>query len=323
MDEKEVTAANDDKLYNEFFKNNGEVTQDENDGKELGSDQDAASEVAESDEREVQADASENDVSYESSEAEVDEPEKPVVVAEKKTNESDNYKKALQEERQRRKEAQRQADEIRIKNDSLQKTLERILDKANEKDVPSYDDDPLAAVKHELEETKKTTKELKEDKEQQQRAQQEQAQFKSFIADYSNRVDEYAKSQPDFDGAYKFLINSRLTEYMESGLTKDEAQSAVQQDEAQIAWRAMQNDVNPGERLYKLAKLRGYTQEPSTPPKNVAADKAKQISNGLQASHRVNAGGVNTQGKLTPEAIAAMDDEEFSKFDWKKLSKMM
>lgn len=240
-----------------------------------------------------------------------------------KKSEYENYKKMAAEERIRRREIEGKFGELAKQNNDLQRTLERIIEKANEQQAPSFDDDPIGALKAELDKTRKQTEELKGSREQELRQAREREAYQGFVGEYANQTLQYAKENPDFKEAYQYLVKDRYDEYIELGMNPNEAFNAVQQEEAGIAAKAMQDGVNPAERLHRLAMRRGYGKNGSTSGKIPVDERAKQIERGMSATSRAPSGGLGAQGKLTLESIASMDDAEFSKFDWNKIAQMM
>lgn len=242
-----------------------------------------------------------------------------------------NYKAAMHEERERRKEAQRQIDDLKSQNEKLRGTFEKVIKSAEEQQrqaqAPSFDDDPIAALKYENEQTKKELASLKQDKEDRASQHESMTKQQQFLNNYRVKTDEFSKENPDFKNAYQHLIDSRYAEHVEAGFTHDQANQMLHEDEAAIVVQAMQQGVNPAERLYKLAKLRGYqnnTNVSNNKDKLIANNQAKieQLEKGLKASKTINNAGAHSDNAMTLESIAAMDDEEFSKVDWNKVLKL-
>jgi len=268
----------DDKQYQEFFDKGGEVedateTETKDDPEENSDDSVAAVDETSEDSGE-ESDDSEEESPNESAD---DEPVKQVDKDKQK-----NYDRAYEAERAKRKqetakyqESQRQYNELRQKNEALQKTLERIIEKANETPKPKFEDDPIGALQNELQETKKETHALKQNVELSAKEKQEAENFQKFVSAYTEQVDEFAATTPDYDDAYQHLLKSRYQEHLVAGLSKDEAKEEVRMEEARIAHKAMMDGVNPGERIYQLAKIRNYQPKAEVIPAKTAAEQSK------------------------------------------------
>lgn len=243
-------------------------------------------------------------------------------------NDQQRYKAMADEERIRRKETQKQIDQLRSENDQLKTTFNRILTKAQEQQeaqAPSFDDDPINALRHENQQLK--TKFDRLDQENIRNREQAQADHnqQKFINSYRSEANKFKQSTPDFDDAYNFLLENRMTEYETAGYDKPQAEQLAMEDEAAIAANHLGKGTNPAEAIYKLAKLRGFQGKSSINAQDkISANKEKiaTLERGLQASKTVNSGGSSSKEQLSLEAVANMDDEEFSKLDWNKVLKM-
>lgn len=251
------------------------------------------------------------------------------------SNETERYRAMAEEERIRRKEIQKQIDQIANENKQLKDTFNRIMKKAQEQaelesmpKPPSYEENPIEALRFENEQLKKkvgTIEQTNQQRDQQAQQQYEMAQRQEqFISTYRAKADEFKQSQPDFGSAYDYLLKSREAEYQAAGYSQEQVVQLLHEDEAAIVATALQQGANPAQRLYEIAKLRGYKQTANIP--NNAQDKIKAnnekiatLQRGLQASRSINNGGVNAKDNLTLEDVAEMSDDELDKVDWDKL----
>lgn len=266
------------------------------------------------------------------------EPEKepaPAQEEQAQQNEHQRYKAMADEERIKRKETQKQIDQLRAENEQLKTTFNKILTRAQEQQeaqAPSFEEDPINALRHENEKLKTKVDQLDQDSvrsRQQAEADQKQQQF---INTYRTKANEFKRATPDFDDAYNFLIENRMQEYEVAGYSKEQAEQLAMEDEAAIAANHLGKGGNPAEAIYKLAKLRGYSgksiindHEQIKENKDRLKENQAKIDNlerGLKASKTVNTGGANAKESLSLEDVAAMDDTEFSKLDWNKVLQM-
>lgn len=241
-----------------------------------------------------------------------------------------NYKAAMHEEREKRKELQRQIEEVRTHNQRLQDTFQKIITQAQQQqqqaNAPNFDEDPLAALRYEQQKIKEKLEYQHQTEAQRQAAAEVEMKRNQFLNAYRTKASEFAKEAPDFHEAYQYVNDNRVKEYMEAGYSFEQANQLLQEDEAAIVAKAFEDGVNPAERIYKLAKHRGYKQAvPEQPsPTKVAENKLNQLERGLNASKTLSNAGGKTTSTLTLEAVAAMDDDEFAALteqQWFKLMK--
>ena len=238
-----------------------------------------------------------------------------------------NKQAALQEARKENRLLMKEMHELKEQNKKFNSMFEKIFNPADEKKAPSFEEDPLAALKHENDLVKKELNDLKQFKDTDIKQRQEMESQHKFLTDYRGMANQFASTNPEFNSAYDYLLKSRFDEYTTAGYQPEQATQMVREDEMAIAAHAMTNGLNPAEKLFALAKLRGFNQdskvvEKSTnnnqaPSKN-AVQKIEQIEKGLKASKSLNESGSSSSNKLTLEDIASMSDAEFDKVDWDK-----
>lgn len=233
---------------------------------------------------------------------------------------------ALHEERERRKELQGQTQELNKKIQRMEEAFQKLIDNNQQKNeqTPNYDENPLEALRHEQ---KKLTEQLNQhndylnQKHQSEEYKEKQAQF---VSKYQQSALEYLKENPDFREAYSFLLGSRANEYKEAGLTLEEIKERMMSDEFDVALRAYKDGVNPGERLFALARARGYKK--SEPQISAAEEKLSQVEKGVQASKSISGAQGKNSNEMTLSALAQLDDDDLEDFianNWNKVGKMM
>jgi hypothetical protein len=253
-------------------------------------------------------------------------PEETQAIEEEKH--SRNYQAAMKEERARRQELQRlhelQAQKIAQMEERFQKIIE-IKQQEELPKIPAYDEDPLENIRMTQKEIQDYVIQQNQYLQQQQAAAQRQSQQQQFIETYKAHTAEFAKSTPDCMQAYNYLVQTRLAEHQAAGYSEAQAHQLIVEDEAAIVAKAFSDGVNPAERIYSLAKLRGYAakapEKPNTSAMDETAKKLEQIQKSIQANKSLsNAGGkADTKQGLSLQSIAEMDDDEFDKVDWGKL----
>lgn len=232
------------------------------------------------------------------------EPEKPKLIP----------VEVLQEERRERQALARQIQEREQEFIRVQTRLEALQEALNPKvEPPKYEEDPIGALKHEIDQTARGYQELQ--RAEQQRAQQAQAiaHMEQLRAFGKSQAEAYAEKQPDFWDAYTAMQVIKEAELRAIGHTDDaQIRQWINEYEASIIEKAAKDGVNPAERLYSMAKAYGYA--PKQAVKDVAEKKLETIAAGQNASKSLGAaGGTAPPAKLTLEALKDMSDEEFER----------
>lgn len=239
---------------------------------------------------------------------------------------------ALHEERARRKELQAQLQNLSAHQEQQRRVLEDRLNQLqfawqqqNQPKPPSFDEDPVNALKHETEATRQELAQMqawqRQEWERQQVAavqMQNKARLEQAVAE---DVREFVEQAPDYLDAYKDLKEKRLKQYAALGYPPEQAIQIVNQEEYQLAATAFQNGRSPAQAVYEMALAYGYTKkEAKQASENV--QKMETLQKGVKAASSLGSGGAPT-GKLTVDAVAQMSDEEFGNFmksgGWAKL----
>lgn len=229
---------------------------------------------------------------------------------------------ALHEERERRKELQRQIQEVSSKNQRMEERFQQMVDRLAfpqqqaQQQMPSYEEDPVGTLRSRQEAMERFL--TQQAHEYTQRQQQEVAQ-NQFINRYYSSAQAYAKENPGFADAYQHLSQARFKEYQMAGFSPEESASLVNKEEAEIVFKAYQDGVNPAERLYSLAKLRGYKESEL----KANEQKIDQLEKGVQASRSLSGSSGKSNKPMRLEDIAELPDDEFEKVDWNKLMRSM
>jgi len=231
---------------------------------------------------------------------------------------------ALHEERAKRKEAiaEKQRMEERF-TQIMDKLASRVgpdpeqAPKAPE--LPSLDENPVEHFDKRLAQMEAAAQQQREAEAQNaQRAQQEQ-QWNQVLNAYTQDVARFAQTEEAFHEAYDFWGNSRMAELQAGGATPQQATHILQQEEAAAVVRALQEGASPAERVYAIAKARGYQPKPAASP--AAGPDLEVIAKGQEHSGRMPAGG-NAPAEVSLESLAAMDDDAFEA-NWDTVIKQM
>ncbi len=190
---------------------------------------------------------------------------------------------------------------------------------------PNRREDPMGWI--EWTEQKEIFEAHRQETERKQQYEQH-TQAQRFHQAVGGDVQAFKAAQPDYDDARMFYWNQRGPELMALGYSQDEAVKFIEQDEVQIAQRALQRGQSPAATLYSIAKARGYAQqqaEPANvPPKDpttgkfikaaVAMDKLEATK--AAAKSLGGSGGPSDAGEMTPEMLVSMSEGEYAA--WKK-----
>lgn len=236
-----------------------------------------------------------------------------------------NLQAALNEERERRKQAERTNEE------RIAKLQELILQKVNppqpkvEEQIPDPEKDPVGALKVLLKQSHEYKQNQQATEQENQRALQEQR----IMGDASRAEGEYLSTLPDFDAntrtsstyneASAFLINMRRAELNALGYQPMQIQQTIKQEAIGLAAQALQGGRNPAQIVMDLAKARGFAPKPKTAeaPKETEQQKIERIAKGQEAGFSIgSAAGAKApnNSRLDAKNLANMSDEDFTAF---------
>lgn len=144
---------------------------------------------------------------------------------------------------------------------------------------------------------------------------------------YRQDATAFTQRQPDFGEAYRYLISSRDIELQAAGYDDPaERNRLIMADEQALAVRALQAKASPAERVYALAKARGYKapngkpngqqQQPAlaAPNQPNVTDEIARLQRGQEASLSLSNVGGGKPKALSIEDILAMPENVFRDF---------
>ena len=217
---------------------------------------------------------------------------------------------ALNESRAQLRQTQAELNAIRQQVqqfESLRQELEQARAQARQQqEEQQFNADPLGMLQKQM-------RELSE-KVTQPQPQVQQYQEQQLFTSIASQVQEFKKTTPDYDDALQHVLEARKNELMTMGATEFDAQQRVAQEAQEIAINSLRAGQNPGQVVYQLAKLRGYTAKQ-------ISQKLETVAKGQAASTSLSkASGGTDRGELSLAEIENMDDGEFDKF-WKNFEK--
>jgi len=234
---------------------------------------------------------------------------------------------ALHEEREMHKATKRMLTETNQRYSLMEERLNKILGMVEESQkspavpVPDFEEDPSGYIKHKLETIEQ--RQTREDQERQEASvkTQQVEKFNNFMNIYRQNAAAFTQNKPDFTEAYQFLLKDRDAELQELGFGDPGIRARIiHNEEIGIAEQAMREGANPAERLYNVARRRGYAPAKAKEEKPLEAErKAAEASSSLSTMSGKGA------GEFTAESLMQMSDEDFMKatsgVNWKKLHK--
>lgn len=213
---------------------------------------------------------------------------------------------ALHEERARRKELQAEIASMKEQLASLDEIRSQLEGLREQQHTPDPDDDPLGNLEWQNQSMRSELDELKMYTEQQQIEQQQLQQQQQVISRYQADAQQFMKNNPDFVNAYNHLTQSRIAEYETLGYSTQQAQEALASDEWGIVQKAYEDGVNPAERIFAAAKLRGFN-----------GSDLSSVQAGLDSQTQVTSANSIPEADGSIEKLLSMDGDEFDQF-WNK-----
>ena len=216
----------------------------------------------------------------------------------------------LMTEKNRRREIDKQFRETQQQLAELKgkfSIIERMAPHEEAPKIPTPEEDIFGAVKHVGESVAQMEKRF----EQQEAQAKETARLNQFVSAYQDDAGRFTKTTPDFTDAYKFLLNSRAEELKVLGYEGKALHDAIVADEYASAEMAFRQGVSPAERLYGLAKLRGYAAK-AKDGNGQAAEALDRIEKGQAANKSLAAaGGATGEQGMTAQRLIDMPMAEF------------
>ncbi|MDE2100372.1 MAG: hypothetical protein KGL39_24180 [Patescibacteria group bacterium] len=251
-------------------------------------------------------------------------------------------KRALDEERNRRKTLQaelekerrdRAASEAKIQArfDMLAQAVEASAKRPPpampaEEAIPDFDKDPRANIdgrfgklERMLEKALSTTKAVETSAATLTQEQQNQRALQDLTAWGDAQEREFMRSTPDYAQAVAFLRDARARHFEALGFDAAEIEANIRQDVINTAAFTRQRGRNFGEALYKLAEASGYRKTAPTAANGPAAraapeNAAERLIRGQEMATTLGSTGGAPRGETPVNTIANMSESEFESF---------
>lgn len=261
-----------------------------------------------------QEEVAEEEVVEEAAEEAVEEVEAPEEDAAEKRDKVDYG--ALHAERERRKQAQRELEEIRTKYSTLEEriaTINEQIARQNQAPTPTFEENPDEYFRHQLEQTGKSVEELKAEMSKSSEAEQHRLAQQQLAQSIMAAEAEFRRESPDYDDAVNFLREARAREYAIWGIDDpSEINLRLYGEALQLAEHARQAGMSPAQLAYNLASARGYRKAAAQQVGDDASKKLEKVKKGQESSKSLSSRGGEGEPVLDAEALANMSDEEFA-----------
>lgn len=232
---------------------------------------------------------------------------------------------ALQEERTKRQEKERELEETRAMQQRMQERFNEMMMRlqgvqkeppAPEEDViPDFHEDPAGHVEGLKRQFAREMEVLRQAVGQQQGMTQQQQHVQQLAQRATAAETEFRAKAPDYDNAASFFQQRKMAEYQAFGLDAAQAQQQLARDCTGIVQGAVQRGANPAEVMYNLAKALGYsTQAPAKQPGQQRQPAPKAPTTLSNVSGSPKAPDEDNGGELTLAKVTNMSDKEFDAF---------
>lgn len=224
-----------------------------------------------------------------------------------KPNREEELQRALGTANSRARRLERDLAEERVKWDTANKRLEDLAKRFQPQEkVPDPQEDPVGAITHETKTIKDKLSEWERREQQKQEQEAAQRAQQDIERHWAASAQSFAAKQPDFPQAYDHLFKSAMEEFVEAGYDEQDAGALTQGYWRDIVNRARRDGVNPAERMYNLAKRRGFKAQKTE-------EKIETIASGTKATSPLASASGKAPNRLTAELIAEMKQEDFDK----------
>lgn len=221
---------------------------------------------------------------------------------------------AMHEERMRRKEFQQEVRELKEQNQKMEGRFQQVMEKISQP-TESFEEDPLEEIKVKQDQIIGRMDQQDQRSVLQNEANQQQQATNNLLNRYQSSAAAYARENPNFAEAYQGYLNTRTNDLIAAGYSHDEAADQVSNEEIDIVRRSYDNGDNPAERIFNLAKARGYQ------PKSLSQKtENEQKLDSIQQGQGKTLSGTGGEAGVSLEALANMEDAEFD-INWDKLIK--
>lgn len=183
-------------------------------------------------------------------------------------------------------------------------------------EVPDPNVDPFGHLQHQISTVNTAIQNLQANLTQQQQQAQQATQLQQFVQQVHSLRDEFVKTTPDFNDAYKHVRDMRAADLRAAGVSEHTIPQVLLQDEMTISQAAIAAGKNPAAAIYDMAKRHGYAGKPTTttppnPALAAAAARLAQAQAGQAAAVAPPRGAAEVV--FTPETLKDASDTDLNK----------
>jgi hypothetical protein len=223
---------------------------------------------------------------------------------------------ALHEERKRRQDAEEKARNLELLNARMEERFRMFAEAARPppqapRPPPSADTDIFGAVKHIQAEQRQTRQEI----DQYKRQIQQEDQLKALRGWGAGNEREFLKTNPDYYDALNHLRQARGRELAVWGMTPEQINQQLGNEENQLLVRAANERRDPAKMAYDLARERGYQKKDAQPAKHeVDLNRIEAAQKQSSTLSTVGGGGGRDVGDIEITDVLKMSDREFAAY---------
>lgn len=234
--------------------------------------------------------------------------------------------KALQEERQKRAEYERQVQAYERQIAEMQGYFAAMQQQQagmghnggppmeQPQPEPDPETDPIGALKH----AREQQRQLQEAIQQQQEAARQQQYVQQLNQAAYQAATQYQQQAPDYQDAYRYALNSRAQELVALGTPPQSINQILQREELSLVDTALRNGRNPAEAIYHFAKARGFQGGTSPAPAQSAPNPALQQQKAAVAASASAGGAPASKGGVSVTDLGNLKGAAFDAA-WSKL----
>ena len=231
---------------------------------------------------------------------------------------------ALHEERAKAKEMRQKLQQLeeqtRIGNERLQQLAMAMQQRAMQQQppIPDFEQDPATNLHARLQQTEARQQELAQYAAMQRQEAERQAAIQDLTRHVTRQEAEYAAQNPDYHQALEHLKTAEINALVALGHDQHTAAQIITQNVGSMAWQLRQQGESIPEKVYALAKARGYNPQQVT-----SQQKMQNVQRGVSAAKSLGNGG-KVSTNLSLEALASLPSDEFATLvsddkAWRKL----
>ncbi len=197
-------------------------------------------------------------------------------------------------------------------------------------EIPDYNTDPEGHYQARIAQLEQMVYGLGTNAQQQREQAQQEQEYQAALSQYRNEAAAFAREQPGFNDAYRWLIAQFDRSFQSMGMDAEERAHRLQMEEFSLVGRARQRGENPAAALYQVAMNMGYTPQPRDPDtgqflaREGEPDPVQTAERGQQQAGRTlsNSRG-SAERPVTMQRMLELADSDPEAFDkeWAKLAK--